>query len=121
MKKSFILSALLSVAVLATSFAATTTNNDNTKTATTTVKAKKIATPALSDIERAFYNEINEFYYQTFEKPANKLMNPTEKLENRVVVYNLAGEVIATQQNAIPSNADFLMTEGETNYYLVSQ
>lgn len=120
MKKSAILSALFSLVIVGTSFAKTITNTDSIKALKTVTKAKKAA-PALSEIEMAFYKEIDEFYYQTFEKPANKLMNPTEKLENRVIVYNLAGEVITTKNSEIPSNADFLMTEGETNYYIVSQ
>ena len=120
MKKSAILSAIFSLVILGASFAETITNTDSVKALKTVIKAKKPA-PSLSEVEIAFFKEIDEYYYQTFEKPANKLMNPTEKLENRVIVYNLAGDVITTKKSEIPTNASFLMTEGETAYYIVSQ
>ncbi len=91
---------------------------------TTSVAAKKSA-KVFSQEEKAFFQEIETFYQDTYVKPVAevKVESDFPKLE----VYNLNGRLLHAQNESnspinlelLPKGAQLLMAEGDTRIYVV--
>ncbi|MFT5617504.1 MAG: hypothetical protein ACI85I_000727 [Arenicella sp.] len=91
---------------------------------TTSVASKKSA-KVFSKTEKAFFQEIETFYQDTYVKPVATIN--VESNFPKLEVYDLAGKLLHSQNKShspinlelLPKGATLLMTEGDTRIYLV--